>query len=387
MAHMILSCLSLALVSISLLATAMPVPEPLGTDSISQDSLLEAWVEGHRPGKYLPCTADRLKVRKDYDSMTPEERKAYTDAIKCMATKPSQLDQTLYPAATNRYMDYAVIHVLRTRQVHLSGFFLTWHRYFLHLFEEDLANECGYTGAIPYWNWPETADNLHDSAIFDGSEHSMSGDGEYRDSGPVVLSSSFQLPQGSGGGCITSGPFADWEVTMQPIPINYIIQGLELPPTAFELNQSCLTRDLNTYAAQSYTNYDALYQCLETEDIESFDAQINGVLGGGELGLHSGAHFAVGSPASSIYVSVMDPVWWPLHAFLDNVYASWQNRHPLIADAVYGTETAVNVPPSADVTLDTIQPDWGYFQQDPIAVGELISTTSGPFCYEYDVSF
>lgn len=318
--------------------------------------------------------------------MEPEERKDYTDAIKCLMTKPSQLDQTLYPAATNRYMDYAVIHVNRTRSVHLSGFFLTWHRYFLHLFEQDLAEQCGYTGAFPYWNWPATANDLGGSAVFDGSAYSMSGDGEYVDNGPVVLSPTLQLPHGSGGGCVTSGPFAGMQTTMQPIPINYIIQGLPLPDTAFQLNQTCLTRDLNTYAAQTYTNETALEACLEADTAASFDEQINGVIGGGTLGLHSGAHFVVGSPASSIYVSPMDPIWWPLHTMLDNVYTSWQSRHPDLANAVYGTETAVNVPPSANVTLDTIEPDWGYFQLDSLSIGDLISTTSGPFCYEYDIS-
>ena len=82
----------------------------------------------------------------------------------------------------------------------------------------------------------------------------------------------------------------------------------------------------------------------------------------------------------------MDPIWWPLHTFLDNIYTSWQIRHPDIANVTYGTETAVNLPPSANVTLNTIEPDWGYFQMDPIAAGELISTTSGPFCYRYDVA-
>ncbi|KIX09128.1 uncharacterized protein Z518_00206 [Rhinocladiella mackenziei CBS 650.93] len=384
MANTILSLLVLALSALPLLVQAAPTPEPRA--QFTHFPVVDAWLNDKHPGKYQPCTDDRIKVRQDFESMAPQERKAYTDAIKCLMTKPSQLDQTLYPAATNRYMDYAVTHVNLTRTVHLSGFFLTWHRYFLHLFEEDLAKQCGYTGSFPYWNWPATADNLHGTAIFDGSEFSMSGDGLYVDSGPVVLSPTLELPHGSGGGCVTTGPFAGMQTTMQPIPVSYITEGLPLPETAFQLNQTCLTRDLNTYAAQRYCNYTALYQCLDTDDIASFDTQINGVVGGGELGLHSGAHFIVGSPGSSIYVSVMDPIWWPLHTMLDNLYTSWQNRHPDLANALYGTETAVNLPPSPNVTLDTLQPGWGYFQQDPIAVGELISTTSGPFCYKYDVS-
>jgi hypothetical protein len=50
------------------------------------------------------------------------ERKAYTDAVLCLMDQPSQLDPVLYPAAINRYLDYAVIHVNRTSQVHIGEF-------------------------------------------------------------------------------------------------------------------------------------------------------------------------------------------------------------------------------------------------------------------------
>ncbi|KAG9770171.1 hypothetical protein KCU88_g6678, partial [Aureobasidium melanogenum] len=380
MINSLLSLIALALsASLSSLVDAAPAPaaapEPWGPPAF-----------GKWGGKYGPCTEDKKLIRRDFDSLAPEERKAFTDAIKCMMTKPSQLDQTLYPAATNRYMDYAVTHVNLTQQVHLSGFFLTWHRYYLHLFEQDLAAQCGYTGLIPYWNWPATADNLHGSAVFDGSEYSMSGDGEYIDNGPVVLSPFLQLPHGSGGGCVTSGPFAGLQTTMAEISIDNLIAGLPLPNTTFQLNQTCLTRDLNTYAAQRYCNYTALYEALETDDLLTFDHLINGVIGGAELGLHSGAHFIVGAPASSIFVSVQDPIWWPLHAMLDNLYTSWQIRHPDLADAVYGTETANNAPPSPNVTLDTPQPGWGYFDPARYPIRDMISTSAGPFCYKYDVA-
>ncbi|EXJ91750.1 hypothetical protein A1O3_00300 [Capronia epimyces CBS 606.96] len=378
MVNAIVSLAALALSALPALIEAAPAPglgpAPWGPSFFGS------------PGKYPPCTEDRIKIRKDFDSMAPAERKAFTDAINCMMTKPSQLDQTLYPAATNRYMDYAVTHVNLTQQVHLSGFFLTWHRYYGHLFEQDLAEQCGYTGAFPYWNWPATADNLRGSAVFDGSEYSMSGDGIYVDDGPVVLSPFLQLPHGSGGGCVNTGPFAGLQTTMAPISIDNLIAGLPLPDTAFQLNQTCLTRDLNTYAAQRYCNYTALYEALDTDDLLTFDQLINGVIGGAELGLHSGAHFIVGSPASSIFVSVQDPIWWPLHAMLDNLYTSWQLRHPDLATAVYGTETANNAPPSANVTLDTPHPGWGYFDPNHYTIRDLISTTSGPFCYKYDVA-
>lgn len=327
--------------------------------------------------------------------MAPSERKAYTDAINCLRNQPSQLDRAKYPAAINRYMDYAVVHVNRTREVHLNGYFLLWHRYYLHLFEQDLKNTCGYTGAFPYWNWPATADDLSGSNIFNGDEYSMSSDGEYipNKSGQstindttnaLVLSPFFQIQHGSGGGCIKSGPFKGMMRTIDTISVDYLINGTDIPADAFDYRPSCLTRDLNTFAAQTWCNATAVQQTVEAPDIVSFYSGVNGKVGGTSLGIHGGAHFTMGDPLSNIFSSVQDPVWWPLHVMLDRVYTSWQMRHPEQRLSLFGTETAVNLPPSANVTLDSVMPDWGYFDLSNIKVSDLMSPQAGPFCYKYD---
>lgn len=44
--------------------------------------------------------------------------------------------------------------------------------------EQDLRNECNYTGAIPYWDWTKTAkEGFNASVAFDGSATSLSGNG------------------------------------------------------------------------------------------------------------------------------------------------------------------------------------------------------------------
>lgn len=161
---------------------------------------------------YAGC--DNPETRVSFASMPPEERKAYTDAINCIHSQPSNLDPSLYPAAVNRYQDYAVVHTSRTGMVHLSGFFLTWHRYFLSLFEKDLRQTCGYEGRFPYWDFSATVDDLQTSPVFDGSEYSLSSDGAPNGTDPIALGPSLIIPHGSGGGCIKSGPFADWTATL-----------------------------------------------------------------------------------------------------------------------------------------------------------------------------
>ena len=315
--------------------------------------------------------------------MAPADRKAYTDAVKCLMSQPSQLNQSLYSGAINRFFDYATIHINRTQTVHLDAFFLPWHRMFVWLFEQDLKHTCGYNGTQPYWNWPATAYDLENSPIFNGDEYSMSGNGIYEDTGPLVLAPTFQLPKGTGGGCVTNGPFAGMNYTMQPISIQLLIQGGALPPTAFTKNESCLTRDLNSYVAQTQTNWTIFDGAVAAANLSDFDVLLNGVIGGGVLGLHSGAHFTLGAPASNIFASAQDPIWYPLHTFLDVTYVQWQKAHPDLANSVFGTITANNVPPSDNATIDTVTPDWGYFHEG-LPISDLISTTAGPFCYQYD---
>ena len=329
------------------------------------------------------CNPKNMQIRKDFEKLPPEERKDFTDAIKCLMNQPSNLDQAQYPAAINRYFDWAVTHVSKTPIAHLDGYFLTWHRMYLHLFEQDLKYICGFKGALPYWNWPSTAGRLESSLIFNGDAYSMSGNGLYVDSGPLILAPTFQLPKGSGGGCVTTGPFADMITTLNPIPIQALLLGTGVPPGAYVRNDTCLTRDLNDFVATTYTNWTEFDAAIATPDQSSFATALNGVLGGSSLGLHSGAHFTMGSPASNIFVSAQDPIWYPLHTFLDLMYVQWQNAHPELAAQLYGTMTANNAPPSANVTLDSMEPDWGYFGGS-VPVSDLISTTAGPFCYDYE---
>jgi tyrosinase len=330
------------------------------------------------------CCTNHTTTRVDYGSMPSSERQEYVSAIQCMMGLPSQLDQTEYPAAISRYFDYAVIHVRQSQQIHNSGFFLTWHRYFLAIFENDLRTLCSYTGRFPYWNFASTSSlsTLTLSPVFDGTPSSLSGDGLPTNlTSPIVLGPNLTLPHGTGGGCVTTGPFANLTVPMAYISPNYLRNGT-LPATAFAYQPNCLRRDLNPSIARLYTSPTNITSALETA--------LNGLLGGGTLGIHSGAHFSVGGAVgqlSSIHVSPQDPVWFAMHTFVDLVYDSWRKRNPEVAEQVSGTGTAGNVPPSEAVTAESVLPDFGYLEDGEVRVGELFETNGegGRLCYEYDV--
>jgi tyrosinase len=366
----------------SLLSLGSTAPAP---SSSAQRRDWDDWSHsGGNWGDWGKCTPEKMRTRVDFASMPPEERKAFTDAMKCIMAQPSNLDTTQFPAAINRWFDYATVHVGRTNQVHISGFFLTWHRYFNFLMEQDLRHTCGYTGRWPYWNFAATAQNIEDNPVFDGSAYSMSGNGILNDTGPIVLGPNLVIPHGTGGGCVTTGPFANMITTLGFIEPLVIASGT-LPPNAYAYNASCLTRDLNQYVSSMFTNMEQVINATHAHSQEEFELSLNGIIGGSALGIHSGAHFSIGGIMNSVHVSAQDPIWYPLHTFIDVVYTSWQKNNPEIFDQMYGTETALNIPPSPNVTLDSVLPDWGYFSKDSYTVRDLISTTGGPFCYDYDL--
>jgi tyrosinase len=127
-------------------------------------------------------------------------------------TKPARSDPAVAPGATTRYDDFVAVHMQQTLSIHGTANFLSWHRYYVHLFDKALREECAYTGPTPYWSWGNTAEQPYPSYVFNDGEYGLSGDGEYIPHNPngVPVGAGFIiLPTPSnGGGCVTTGPFA-----------------------------------------------------------------------------------------------------------------------------------------------------------------------------------
>lgn len=162
-----------------------------------------------RSGRSSTCLRNEERnLPRHRGDITAAEKKAYIAAVQCIIKAPSKLSATQYPGAKTRYDDFVAIHMKNTLSIHGTGNFLSWHRYYTYAYENALRTECGYNGTQPYWDWgryatPET------SPIFDGSDTSMSGQGE-----KVAHNSNGLKPAGNGGGCIVSGPFKDMKVNL-----------------------------------------------------------------------------------------------------------------------------------------------------------------------------
>jgi hypothetical protein len=61
-------------------------------------------------------------------TLSKAQRKPCTDAVLWLQSKPLLLDHTLAPAAKNHHDDFLAVHINQTIYIHLSGYFIAWHR-------------------------------------------------------------------------------------------------------------------------------------------------------------------------------------------------------------------------------------------------------------------
>lgn len=78
--------------------------------------------------------------------MKKKDKDAYFKATQCLLTSPAK---TKLPGVKTRWDDLAALHQLHALQIHSTGTFLPYHRYFLHL-HGVLLKECGYKGPLAY---------------------------------------------------------------------------------------------------------------------------------------------------------------------------------------------------------------------------------------------
>ncbi|PFH60906.1 hypothetical protein XA68_10104 [Ophiocordyceps unilateralis] len=325
------------------------------------------------------CRREDIVVRKEWDSLSREERIDYTRAVKCLQAKPSRRgNETL---ARSRFEDFLLTHIDKTFTIHFSGLLLPWHRYFLWLYEQALRKECGYQGYQPYWDWSKYVANPGASSLFDGSDVSMSGDGESIPHGTVdvVIPGGpppvryVPRPPGNGGGCVVGGPFQDMTVH-----IGVSSAGASAVPEVYS-KPRCLTRDLLPFILERRNSYQNVTDLiLNSADIDVFYPAVDS-----NKGVHGGGHGFIGGENLNQFVSPNDPVFYLHHAMLDRVWAIWQSRDPDTRQyALNGTLTWENYPPSPDATVQDLV-EVGILGADT-EIGEVMSTTEGPLCYVYE---
>jgi tyrosinase len=136
------------------------------------------------------CTSPRL--RKSWDAATAAEKKAYIDAAVCLTEKPSRLGI----AGSKLHDDFAMVHYNLANEIHNVAAFLPWHRFFVHVYEEALRTECGYTGTALYWDWVADSPAPAQASVWD-PDTGFGGNGSSTDGSWLSY-------------CVRDGPFKDW---------------------------------------------------------------------------------------------------------------------------------------------------------------------------------
>ncbi|KAH8901110.1 Di-copper centre-containing protein [Thozetella sp. PMI_491] len=359
------------------------------TDALASTALRNLATYSAQFSGTTSCTVENAVKRAEWGTLSVEERIAYTDAVLCLMSKPSLYDSTTVPGAKTRYDDFVVPHMNLTLVIHETANFLSWHRYYVWTYEKALREECGYTGYQPYWNWGRWAMDPLNSPIFDGTEGSMSGNGDYEAHNCTdgLANGINCIPAGTGGGCVTNGPFANITVNLGPIGATLAEPEVTNVASTFDYNPRCMKRDITNWTSSRWTTEQNITDLvINNEDIASFQNAMQGNTTIGDYGVHGGGHYTyTGDPAGDVYISPGDPTFFLHHAQIDRTWWIWQNQDPEErTSAIAGTITFLNEPASRDGTLQDLL-DIG-LNGDALEMALAMSsvgTTGGPFCYVY----
>lgn len=305
-----------------------------------------------------------MRVRKDWRNMRKDEQDLYILAVQTMkATESSIPGLNLYDAVVQTHA-----HLNNKNYAHGSSGFLPWHRKYLLEYENSLRSLGPQFGCVtvPYWDWAEDTDicssnggceTYHEKSpilqAFGGPgsmecmtyPHGGVIDCDRIPDGPIAGESwkeqclskcSGQTTWGSTGatakrcsnfekstgacydipsnavGCVTSGPFAGW---MSP---EYGSGEDASAPT-------CLSRGVNWdikssgYLTASMRMQEIITSYKEYGTNAGFRAYL-------ESTPHANPHNLLGGHIRS-FSSPADPLFFSHHAFIDKVWAMWQDCH------------------------------------------------------------
>ncbi|EAW10804.1 putative polyphenol monooxygenase [Aspergillus clavatus NRRL 1] len=337
----------------------------------------------HNLGDYEVLTVSvKTPCRFFTGALTKRERTGYIDAVFCMRKLPSVLPGDKYPGVKDRFDDFVATHINYTSNIHNDGLLLPWHRHFLYLFEKALRDECGYTGHLPYWDWSRYDNvNLTHTALFDNSPTSLSGDGAYNPNEQTICTPEGCMGRGTGGGCVTGGPFADWPTHLGPFQLVSLDQLYRpLSQDAFRYNPRCLQRSFNQVLLRRYTNGSVVQDMLRSRTISELLRVLDPSVAG-QVGAHPAGHIALGPTMTDVFSSVQDPVFFLHHGMVDRIWTLWQDQGIERRYALNGTGWIYDPPWAPLLTLDT-EVEFGILDRAR-KIRELMDPRAGDYCYFY----
>ncbi|QRW00473.1 tyrosinase [Ceratobasidium sp. AG-Ba] len=285
-------------------------------------------------------------VRKEWRSLTQDQRDQFHKATKCLQTKPSNVGgQSLFDR-------YSSLHVDMFGDIHYVAAFLPWHRYFLQARQQGLV-DCGYTGPFPYWDWTIDADanNMSGSKIFD----------------PVVGFGGNGVFNANRQYCVKDGPYG----TQSNFSIAYP-------------QKRCLQRRFNMGSrwqmqGSQHTSR-MINNIMQNTRYTDFEEQL-------EEGPHDAVHNEVAGDMAASF-SPDDVLFFLHHCNVDRIWANWQKQNSTRLQA-YGGNTVQGQEDNDSsryplATLDDNISLAGLQGLPDVKVRDVMNTQSGALCYTYD---
>jgi tyrosinase len=88
-------------------------------------------------------------LTKPRSDLSVDERKEYIRAVLCLQSKPAKAPKDTVPGALSRFDDFVATHMTMAGMLHSPTNLFAAHRYFIHVYEKALREECGYKGYQP----------------------------------------------------------------------------------------------------------------------------------------------------------------------------------------------------------------------------------------------
>ncbi|KAF5348693.1 hypothetical protein D9758_006865 [Tetrapyrgos nigripes] len=340
---------------------------------------------------FVQAECTNPSVRKEWRTLSAAERTEWIEAVKCLGKLPNSgtFQQTVFPddiAAYNSsgswYDDFVYMHMDLNHRIHVTGFFLPWHRWYVQVYENTLKEKCGYTGVSPYWDWASDSADVKGSSIFDadveisglGGWGNLSNDAEVYDGGFSDFKLTYPVPHQLRRN-FTLQPYIGLDETFFTEPYLYANESF---------TQSVVDHMVNNYVG----DYKGFQQYME--GWEGPHGSVHLTLGG-DLG-GTCPDFAPSTCVGGPTFSANEPIFWFHHAMVDKVWYDWQNADPANAGIFFGGSVQMqdNItiweqypnggPPY--LNLSSLMPSNGLFDQPTIQ--DVINTTSGMLCYVYE---
>ncbi|CAH3047087.1 unnamed protein product, partial [Porites lobata] len=242
------------------------------------------------------------RVRKHFTSMTEAERTRYVETVRRVSTESGYRQE--YRRIINMHQR------LFSTGIHQKDQFLPWHRWYLLRYENLLRQvDCRVT--LAYWDW----------SLFSMSPWHNTSDRIWYP-GPSGLGGNGS--DGTSGGCVTDGPFSRnvWRKTngrclrrrfsgeKQLIPTFSILFFFFSSPAPNPANRSFLS------LARIWRTQERLMNRPTDDGFTRFELNLR-------VNLHDTVHCRVGGDMCRM-TSANAPEFFLHHAFIDKIWANWQ---------------------------------------------------------------